>query len=90
MFAQSLMCRCIPCIPRRPLPGHIFRQPSRITSIAQVEHQVGAQAIQQALAVTQARLHLRFEQGGDKGQQLLTQGLFIGAVQQRTTDVALI
>ena len=87
---KALLCRHIPGKAYRPKACDMFCQPGRVTALAQIEHQVGTQVVEQPLPVPEAGNYLFFQLGGCPGQKWLLQRVIIGLIDAGTAQFALI
>ena len=87
---QAVLHLGIAGITHRPVGGHPLFKPSGIPTLLHVQHQVSAQAIEQAFTVFQIAPDLPFKQCGHVRQQLLFKLLIIRRGDHRVSGFALI
>ena len=77
MLIQAVLHLCQAAIAHRPVVGHPPLEPGGVAFVTHVEHQVGAQAVEQGVAVAQVGTNLLFELLDNPWHQLGLQGVLI-------------
>ncbi len=90
MRVEPLLRHGIARMAQRPVGGQPVLEKRRITAFGQVQHEIGAQAAEQLLAVVQVGANLRFQLPADTWQQQFLQIAAVGLVQRRVDRLALI
>lgn len=90
MPIEPVLHRRVARVAARPVSGYPLLQPGGFAAVGHAQHQVGTQAVEQALTVAQVATNLPFELFGHPWQQLGVQVLFVGTAKQRIALLALV
>ncbi len=90
MRVQAILHGAVAGIALRPVVSHPVLEPSVLAALAQIQHQVGPQAVEQAFAILHVAADLRFEHPRHARQQLRLQLAAIGSGQRWVDLVALV
>ncbi|MCY1521455.1 hypothetical protein D3C76_1270760 [compost metagenome] len=90
MVVQALLRSAIARIEPRPVGRQPVAQVSRVAALHEIQHEVGAQIVQESLAVRQVGADLRFDLAGDSWQQEAFQSLAIGLIHDGLHGVVLV